>query len=103
MTLFVDIDREGRVFAVAVRKGAKPPKSVNIVSGLDGDLNPTIANATLKTELNENFQVKPLRLKLDGLKGGEPYDIYYVAAIDIPGEMRIGSIVMKVSGTPLEV
>ena len=43
-----------------------------------------------------------MRIKFEDLNGGEPYDIYYVTAIDIPGEIRIGSIVMKVTGTPLE-
>ena len=55
LTLFVDIDREGTVFAVVVRKGAKPPKSVNIVSGVDGDLNKAVSIASGKTELDENF------------------------------------------------
>lgn len=96
--LQAELNLEGMIYAVALPINSTTPTAAQIAQGLDSKGAAALAAGYNTSTYSSDGNLNPVRVTLANLTAGTSYDVYYVPALQIPGDIKIGSNVFRTQG-----
>jgi len=96
--LQAELSLPGLIYAIALPQNSTAPLPFQISQGVDSKNQPAVAAAFNGTTLAVDGSLNPVRVALRNLTANTTYDVYYVPAINVPGDIKVGASVFKVTG-----